>query len=164
MGAIVIIKPCPSSMWAQELFKYTENIALSSTPKSVRVRVRARVCFCVCACVCVYVCVCVFVCVCVCHSPACMFRHKQDLWPAPFTNYMYMHIVNYISTIARTNCWYSKVGTQALILVSPSAGKKLFVEGRLCRTDLIYNQKRAAQCNHIEGPPICPICQYIWTN
>jgi hypothetical protein len=26
----------------------------------------------------------------------------------------------------------------------------------LCRTDLIYNQKRAAQCNNIEGPPICP--------
>ena len=31
----------------------------------------------------------------------------------------------------------------------------------LCRTDLIYNQKRAAQCNHIEGPPICPICQKL---
>ena len=31
----------------------------------------------------------------------------------------------------------------------------------LCRTDLIYNQKRAAQCNHIEGPPICPICQEL---
>jgi len=28
----------------------------------------------------------------------------------------------------------------------------------LCRTDLIYNQKRAAHCNHKEGPPICPIC------
>ena len=26
---------------------------------------------------------------------------------------------------------------------------------------LIYNQKRAAQCNHIEGPPICPICQKL---
>ena len=32
----------------------------------------------------------------------------------------------------------------------------------LCRTDLIYNQKRAAQCNHIEGcSPICPICQNL---
>ena len=31
----------------------------------------------------------------------------------------------------------------------------------LCRTDLIYNQKRAAQCNHIECPPICPICQKL---
>jgi len=30
-----------------------------------------------------------------------------------------------------------------------------------CSTDLIYNQKRAAQCNHIEGPPICPICQKL---
>jgi hypothetical protein len=29
----------------------------------------------------------------------------------------------------------------------------------LCQTDLIYNQKHAAQCNHIEGPPTCPICQ-----
>jgi len=30
----------------------------------------------------------------------------------------------------------------------------------LCRTDLIYNQKCAAQCNHhLKGPPICPICQ-----
>jgi hypothetical protein len=28
-----------------------------------------------------------------------------------------------------------------------------------CRTDLIYNQKCAAQCNHLEGPPICSICQ-----
>jgi hypothetical protein len=28
----------------------------------------------------------------------------------------------------------------------------------LCRTDLIYNQQHVAQCNHIEGPPICPIC------
>jgi hypothetical protein len=25
----------------------------------------------------------------------------------------------------------------------------------------IYNQKCAAQCNHIEGPPICPICQKL---
>ena len=25
----------------------------------------------------------------------------------------------------------------------------------LCHTDSIYNQQRAAQCNHIEGPPIC---------
>jgi hypothetical protein len=31
----------------------------------------------------------------------------------------------------------------------------------LCRTDLIYNKKRAAQCNHIEGPPICPFCQKL---
>ena len=23
------------------------------------------------------------------------------------------------------------------------------------------NQKRATQCNHIEGPPICPICQKL---
>jgi len=28
-----------------------------------------------------------------------------------------------------------------------------------CCTDLIYNQKRAAQYNHIEGPPVCLICQ-----
>ena len=31
----------------------------------------------------------------------------------------------------------------------------------LCHTDLIYNQKHAAQCNHIEGPPFLfhqPIC------
>jgi hypothetical protein len=27
-----------------------------------------------------------------------------------------------------------------------------------CRTDLIYSQKIAAKCKHIEGPPICPIC------
>jgi hypothetical protein len=25
---------------------------------------------------------------------------------------------------------------------------------------LVY-QKRAAQCNHIEGPPICPVCQKL---
>ena len=31
----------------------------------------------------------------------------------------------------------------------------------LCRTDLIHSQKRVAQCNHIEGPPICPICQKL---
>jgi hypothetical protein len=31
----------------------------------------------------------------------------------------------------------------------------------LYHTDLIYNQKRAAQCNHTEGPPICPICQKL---
>ena len=31
----------------------------------------------------------------------------------------------------------------------------------LCRTNLIYNQKRAAQCNNIESPPICPICQKL---
>jgi hypothetical protein len=31
----------------------------------------------------------------------------------------------------------------------------------LCRTQLLYNQKRAAQCSHIEGPPICPICQKL---
>jgi len=31
----------------------------------------------------------------------------------------------------------------------------------LCRTNFIYNQKRATQCNHIEGPPICPICQKL---
>ena len=31
----------------------------------------------------------------------------------------------------------------------------------LCRTDLIYNQKRATQRNHIEGPPICPFCQKL---
>jgi hypothetical protein len=31
----------------------------------------------------------------------------------------------------------------------------------LCRTDLIYNQHCAAQCNHIEGPPVCPICQKL---
>jgi len=30
----------------------------------------------------------------------------------------------------------------------------------LCRTD-DYNQKRAAQCNQIEGPPICPIFQKL---
>jgi len=29
----------------------------------------------------------------------------------------------------------------------------------LCRTDLIYNQKCAAQYNRIEGPLICPICK-----
>ena len=29
----------------------------------------------------------------------------------------------------------------------------------LCRTNLLYNQKCAAQCNHIEGPPIRPTCQ-----
>jgi len=39
-----------------------------------------------------------------------------------------------------------------------SEEKKNFM---LWRTDLIYNQKRAAQCNHIEGPPICPICQKL---
>jgi hypothetical protein len=32
------------------------------------------------------------------------------------------------------------------------------------RTDLVYNQKRAAQCNHIEVPPICPICQVIMSS
>jgi hypothetical protein len=31
----------------------------------------------------------------------------------------------------------------------------------LYHTDLIHSQKRAAQCNHIEGPPICPICQKL---
>ena len=31
----------------------------------------------------------------------------------------------------------------------------------LCHTDLIYSQKRAAQCNHIEGPHICPIFQKL---
>jgi hypothetical protein len=31
----------------------------------------------------------------------------------------------------------------------------------LCRTVLKYNQKRAVQCNHIKGPPICPICQKL---
>ena len=31
----------------------------------------------------------------------------------------------------------------------------------LHRTDMIYNQKRAAQCNHIEGPPICLIYQKL---
>jgi hypothetical protein len=31
----------------------------------------------------------------------------------------------------------------------------------LCRTDLIYNQKRATQFNHIQCPPICPICQKL---
>ena len=30
-----------------------------------------------------------------------------------------------------------------------------------CRTDLVYNQKRAAQCNHIERPPTCPIGQKL---
>ena len=31
----------------------------------------------------------------------------------------------------------------------------------LCRIDLVYIQERAAQCNHVEGPPICPICQKL---
>ena len=31
----------------------------------------------------------------------------------------------------------------------------------LRRTNFIYNQKRATQCNHTEGPPICPICQKL---
>jgi hypothetical protein len=31
----------------------------------------------------------------------------------------------------------------------------------LCRTELIDNQKRAPQCNHIEGPPICLIYQKL---
>jgi hypothetical protein len=31
----------------------------------------------------------------------------------------------------------------------------------LCRTLLIYNQNRDAQCNHIEGLPICTICQKL---
>jgi len=26
----------------------------------------------------------------------------------------------------------------------------------LCRTNLLYNQKCAAQCNHTKGPPTCP--------
>jgi hypothetical protein len=39
---------------------------------------------------------------------------------------------------------------------SVTSGEKKNV--MLCRTDLIYNQKPAAQCNHIEGPLICPIC------
>jgi hypothetical protein len=42
---------------------------------------------------------------------------------------------------------------------SVTSGEKKNV--MLCRTDLICNQKRAAQCNHIESPPICPICQKL---
>ena len=33
----------------------------------------------------------------------------------------------------------------------------------LCRTDLIYNEKYAAQCNYTDfRPPICPICQKLY--
>jgi hypothetical protein len=42
---------------------------------------------------------------------------------------------------------------------SVTSGEKKNV--MLCRTDLIYNQKRATQCNHIEGPLVCPICQKL---
>jgi len=31
----------------------------------------------------------------------------------------------------------------------------------LCRMDLNYNQKRAAQYNHIEDPPVCPVYQNL---
>jgi len=43
--------------------------------------------------------------------------------------------------------------------VSPLEKRKMS-----CSTTQIwyrYNQKRAAQCNHIEGPPICPTCQKL---
>ena len=40
-----------------------------------------------------------------------------------------------------------------------TSGKKKNI--MLCRTYLMYNQMRAAQCYHIEGPPICPICQKL---
>jgi len=42
---------------------------------------------------------------------------------------------------------------------SVTSGEKKNV--MLCRIDLIYNQKLAAQCNHIEGPPMCPICHKL---
>jgi hypothetical protein len=42
---------------------------------------------------------------------------------------------------------------------SVTSGEKYNV--MLCCTDLIYHQQRAAQCNHIEGPPTCPICQKL---
>jgi hypothetical protein len=41
-----------------------------------------------------------------------------------------------------------------------SGGKK---DVKLCRTDLVYNQKRATQCNQVEGPPICPVYQKLDT-
>jgi hypothetical protein len=31
----------------------------------------------------------------------------------------------------------------------------------LCRTNLLYNQKCAVQCNLTKGPPTCPTCQKI---
>ena len=42
---------------------------------------------------------------------------------------------------------------------SVTSGEKKNV--MLCRTDLIYNQKRATQYNHEEGPPIFPVCQKL---
>jgi hypothetical protein len=42
---------------------------------------------------------------------------------------------------------------------SVTSGEKKNV--MLCRTDLIYNQKRATQYNHKEGPPIFPVCQKL---
>ena len=43
--------------------------------------------------------------------------------------------------------------------VSFTSGEKKNV--MLCHTVLIYNQKRAVQCNYIEGPPICTIFQKL---
>jgi hypothetical protein len=31
----------------------------------------------------------------------------------------------------------------------------------ICHSNLMYNQKCAAQCTHIEGPPVCLICQKL---
>ena len=76
---------------------------------------------------------------------------------------------NHQSTKCYTNTKYQELIKEGIVEndtsnsfwknASVTSGEKKNV--MLCPTDLIYNQKRAAQCNHTEGPLIHPISQML---